>query len=104
MIYKKQNLSSNYTFKPVNYQSQAQLNRPCGCKDFCDFPPKPDCHKDCPNNTCWKNNNCPPCHDFCPPHYPQCFPFFNCNDNLNCPNFWWQISFCITKPYYHKDK
>lgn len=70
MIYKKQNPTSTYTFKSVNLSSRSTQNRPCTCREFCDFPPQDDCHGPCKNDTCWQCPNCnmPNC-NFCPPNF-----------------------------------
>lgn len=100
----------------------------CGfspCQNF----PNNNCDFVCYNNSC--NNFCPPTSPnfpLCQPNYSLSgyvfnLPFccsINCNNHYknncqpnNCcpqqnicqnPNFWWRLSFCITKPNCHKDK
>lgn len=71
MIYKKHNNIQTYTFKNSSYNS-THAHKPCGCKNFCDFPPSPP-------------NNCPPFNNCCP-EYEHAQPCdYNCIPNCQKP-------------------
>lgn len=103
MIYKKQNQNCTYTFKNISLNSSPSSHKPCGCRDFCDFPPKQNCKNSCCDSNCCWNNSCNNYHDqnknqFCN-NWQNCPCFDNCSPNYNpCDN--WQNTCCPKNEYY----